>query len=185
MSDFASKRDQALRLEAQREAELQRQRQEEEDKLRSTLVTPSKPVDLGVRDYVQKHVMPTGPVTARQPSPTPVPNPTLAPEGEMRAPEGIRPSAPNGLMDAFLGLFGSQITDGGGLNLDPSSIWQHGSIFAPGQYENAVQARNDAGVADADQRIAAMRANNAKHRARLEQLAPPAQVLATRNQGRR
>lgn len=185
MSDKVAKRDAALRLEAKREAELQRQREAQEEELRSIPFTQSSDIDLGVSNYIPKHPMPTGPVTARQPSPTPVPNRTFMPEGEMRAPEGIRPAAPNSLMDAFLGLFGSQITDGGGLNLDPSSIWQHGSIFAPGNYENAVQARNDAGVADADQRIAYMRANNAKHRARLEQLAPPARVIATRNQGQR
>lgn len=181
---YADKRDQALRLEAKREAELVRQRQAAEEELRSMPFTQSSDIDLGVGTV--KNVPPTGPVTARQPSPTPVPNRPLMPEGEMRAPEGIRPQNPSGLMDAFLSLFGSQSTGGGQLNLDPRSIWEHGSIIAPGQYEQAVQARNDAGIEYADQQIARMRANNAAHRQKLDQMAAPARVMATRKtQGQR
>lgn len=180
----AEERDRMLRLEAQREAELIKKRQAEEDEIRSLPFVQSSPIDLSVGQPPTP--APTGAVTARQPSPTPVPNKPLMPEDEMRAPEGIRPQNPSGLMDAFLGLFGSQSTDGGQLNLDPRSIWEHGSIIAPGQYEQAVQARNDTGIEDADQRITSMRANNAAHRQRLEKLAPPARVIATRkSQGQR
>lgn len=182
-----AERDRMLRLEAQREAELQRQNEAAMEELSSMPFVQSSPVDLGVSESTMPRPAPRGAVPARQPSRVPVPNRTLAPEGEMGAGQGMSPPAPSGIVDSFLSLFknGGQLTGGGELNLDPSSIWQNGSIFAPGEYEQSVQARNDAGISQADKLIAKMKANNAAHRTRLEQMAPPAQVMATRNMGKR
>lgn len=187
MSDKVAKRDRALRLEAQREAELQRQNEAAMEALSSVPFVLSSDIDLGVSSATMPRPAPRGPVKMPQPSRTPVPNSPIAPEGQLGVGPGMPPPAQSGIVDAFLSLFknGGQLTGGGELNLNPSSIWEHGSIFAPGEYEQSVRARNDAGIAQADKLIAKMRANNAMHRNKLDQIAPPAQVIATRNMGRR
>ena len=115
----------------------------------------------------------------RQPSAIPQPKVPLKPEGEISAGR-VEPPAPS-WVDFISNLLGAgQVTGGGQLNLDPTSIYQNGSVIAPGEFEQSVQARNDIGTAEADRRIAAMRANNARHRQRIDQLAPPAQVIASR-----
>lgn len=118
----------------------------------------------------------------KQPPSYPQPKAPLKPEGEMSNGQ-VEPPAPTWI-DFISNLLGAgQVTGGGQLNLDPASIYKNGSIIAPGEFEQRVQARNDAGIADADARIAAMRANNAAHRKRLDALAPPAQVIASRKMG--
>lgn len=187
MSDKVAARDRALRLEAQREAELQRQNERAMEELSSIPFVQSSPIDLGVSESTMPRPAPRGPVKYPQPSRTPVPNSPIAPEGQLGVGPGMPPPEQSGIVDAFLSLFknGGQLTGGGELNLNPASVWEHGSIFAPGQYEQSVRARNDAGIAQADKLIAKMRANNAAHRTRLEQIAPPAQVIATRKMEKR
>lgn len=187
MSKFAADRDRALRLEARREAELQRQNEAAMEELSSMPSVQSSDIDLGVSNVPLPRPAPRGPVKYPQPSRTPVPNTPIAPEGQLGVGPGMPPPAQSGIVDAFLSLFknGGQLTGGGELNLNPASVWEHGSIFAPGEYERSVRARNDAGISQADRLIAKMKANNAAHRSRLDQIAPPAQVIATRNMGKR
>lgn len=187
MSGAVDRRDRALALEARQEAELQRQRQEEEEAMRNMPFQQRAPYSLMDKEPTP---FPTGPVEAPQPPSTPVPNRTIASQGELSPSNAATPPPANSLMDQFLGLFGnsntrSQFTGGARINLNPSSIWEHGSIFAPGEYEQSLKTRNDAGIAQYDDMIKRMQATNAAHRQRLEQLPPPAQVIASRKQGTR